>query len=49
MIEGYGAISGAGSIPGTSDQWIRIRDAKNIWIQWIRIRNTGLLIKYSTS
>ncbi len=40
MIEGSG--SGAGSIPMTSGSGSGSRRPKNMWIRWIRIRNTAI-------
>jgi hypothetical protein len=41
IIEGSG--SGAGSIPMTSGSGSRSWRPKNMWIRWIRIRNTGCM------
>jgi hypothetical protein len=44
MIEGSGTRAGSesGSIPLTNGSGSGSRRPKNMWIQWIRIRNTGL-------
>ncbi len=45
IIEGSGsrAASGSGSIPLTNGSGSGSRRPKNVWIRWIRIRNTGFI------
>jgi hypothetical protein len=43
MIEGSGSGAGSGSIPLTSGSGSR--RPKNMWIRWIRIRNTATNIR----